>query len=304
MSIKNFVKTWSDKKALKEMSKDDRCSDLYNSLEEILSFFLFKRYKEKETLEKLYDILATPKFVKTMSKVAKDATGDWAPDAAICLVFSEFINVRGKDLDEEIIEKYKKIISKLTAEPLKKIKKSTGLDENTSLALVSVVPSKQIIKDAKYAGRYVQNLEKVLYSAADRFDEDKEYIGINIEEFSHKTLATLLKTLFDKQYKNAILLSIALDKKSIMSNFTNKQLSIWNVFTYYLTEELESMDKDDIKAFLEAYVQARSKDAKENRDAARRVNFAQVLADDNKKIAKAVSKLLDKDKEGIYKKYL
>lgn len=303
MSIKNFVKTWGDKKELKGMSKDDRCSDLYNSIEDIVTFFLFKRYKEKETLEKIYDILATPKFVKTMAKVTKDATGDWAPDPAICLVFSDFIAVRGKDLDEEILEKYKKIISSLTAEPLKKIKKSTGLDEKTALALVSVVPSKQIIKDAKYVGRYVQNLEKVLYAAADRF-EDKEYVGINIEEFSHKTLATLVKTLFEKEYKNAILLSIALDRKAIMANFTNKQLSIWNVFTYYLTEQLEEMDKKEIKEFLEAYVEARSKDAKENRDAARRINFAQIQPEDNKNIAKVVSKLLEKDKEGINKKYL
>lgn len=303
-NIKQFVKTWGNKKELKELSKDDRCDNLYNELENIINFFLFKRYKEKENLEKLYDIFTTSKFIKTMSKVVKDAKGEWAPDAAICLVFSDFIAVRGKDLDEDTIEKYKKIIAALTAGPLKKLKKSTGLNDETALAVVSVLPSREIIKDAKYVGRYVQNLEKALYASADKFNDEKEYIGLNTEEFTDKTLRTLIKTLFQKEYKNAILLAIALDKKSVMTHFTNKQLSVWNVFTYYLTEELEAMDKKEIKEFLDAYVAARAKDAKDNRDAARRVNFSQVLADDNKNIAKVVAKMLEKDKEGINKKYL
>lgn len=303
-NIKQFLKLWGNKKELKELSKDERCNDLYNELENIINFYLYKRYKEKENLEKLYDIFATSKFVKTLSKVVKDAKGDYAPDAAICLVLSDFIAVRGKDLDEEMVEKYKKVITTLTAGPLKKIKKTTGLNDEAALTIVSVIPSKEIVKDKKYVGRYVQSLEKALYASADRFNQEKEYIGLNTEEFSDKTLKTLIKTLFQKEYKNAILLAIALDRKSAMANFTNKQLSVWNVFTYYLTEELEAMDKKEIKDFLDAYVAARAKDAKDNRDAARRINFAQIQSEDNKNIAKVVSKMLEKDKDGLNKKYL
>lgn len=304
MNIKDFLKTWTNKKALKEMSKDERCNDVYQSLDTILNFFLFRRYKEKENLEKLYDVFASPKFVKTLNKVVKDAKGEWAPDASICIVISSFIKVRGQDIDQEIIDKYKKIIKILTKKLLNKLKNIDSINELAAMSIVSVIPSKHILNNKKYAHIYVSNLEKALYSSAILVDSDENFAGLVVEDFTDKTVASLVKLLFEKEYKNAILLAIALDKKIEMANFSNRQLSVWNAFTYYLTEQLESMDKSEIEKFLEAYVEQRSKDAKENKDSARRINFSQLQVEDNKKIVKVVNKLIEKDKQGKYKRYL
>lgn len=303
-NIKEFLKVWNDKKELKEMSKGERCNYVYEQLDEIVQFFLFKRFKEKELLEKLYDVFAMPKFVKTTAKIVKDAKDEYAPDAAICLVISDFINARGKGLDEELVAKYTKVISTLLSPQVKKLSKDTCLNEGAALAVVTTIPSKSIIKNAKYVARYVQNLERTLYALANKFNEDEEYVGIPTEEFNTKTLKTIFKVLFDKEYKNAMLLAIALDRKSIITNFSNKQISLWNVFSDYLLRELEAMDKDDLKEFFTAYVEERAKDAKENKDAARRFNFQQLQDDDCKSIKKVVSKMIEKDKTGKAKKYL
>ena len=303
-NIKDFLKVWNNKKELKEMSKGEKCNYVYEQLDDIVQFFLFKRFKEKELLEKLYDVFEMPKFAKTMVKIVKDAKDEYAPDAAICLIISDFINARGKNLDEEIVAKYTKVISTLLAPQIKKLSKSTCLDESAALAVVTCIPSKTIIKNTKYVARYVQNLERTLYNLANKFNEDDEYVGITTEEFNTKTLKTILKVLFDKKYKNAILLAIALDRKSIISNFSNKQISLWNVFNDYLLRELEAMDKEDIKAFFAAYIEERAKDAKDSKDAARRFNFQQLQDEDCKSIKKVVSKMIEKDKTGKAKKYL
>lgn len=304
MSIKPFLKVWGDKKELKDLDKGERCNHLYNELENIINFFLFKRYKEKENLDAMYDIFTTPKFIKTLNKVVKDAGDEWMPDAAICLVISDFLSLRGNTLDEDMKETYVKIVKTLTETPLKKIKKNTNLTDDVALSIVSVIPSKGIVKDQKYVGRYIQSLEKALYACANVYNEDKEYVGMKMEDFTEKTLKELIKLLFDKEYKNAILMAIALDRRSNMKNFSNNQLSVWNVFTYYLSQEIDSMDKSDIKAFLEIYVDSRSRDYKEGKDSARRINFSQVLADDSEKLHKVISKLIDKDKDEKYKKFL
>lgn len=303
-NIKDFLKVWNDKKELKELSKGERCNYVYEQLDEIVEFFLFKRFKEKEVLEKLYDVLEMPKFVKTLAKIIKDAKDEYAPDAAICLVISDFINARGKKLDEETIAKYTKIISTLLAPQIKKLSKETCLDEGAALAVVTSIPSKNIIKNEKYVGRYVQNLERTLYALANKFNEDEEYVGIDTEAFNTKTLKAIIKVLFNKEYKNAILLAIALDKKSIINNFSNKQISLWNVFNDYLLRELGAMEKDEVKAFFTAYIEERAKDAKDNRDAARRFNFQQLQDEDCKAITKIAAKMIEKDKTGKAKKYL
>lgn len=302
-NIKEFLKVWNDKKQIKEMSKGERCNYVYNELDNIVQFYLFKRFKEKEVLEKLYDVFEMPKFIKTMAKIVKDAKDDYAPDTAICLVITDFINARSKNLEEDEVAKYTKIVSTLLAPQIKKLTKSTCLDEGAALAIVTALPSRSIIKNEKYVGRYVQNLERILYALANKFEDD-EYVGIPTEEFNTKTLKTIIKVLFEKEYKNAILMSIALDRKSIITNFSNKQISLWNVFNDYLLRELEAMDKEELKKFFMTYIEERAKDAKENKDAARRFNFQQLQDEDCKSIKKTVGKIIEKDKTGKAKKYL
>lgn len=303
-NIKEFLKVWLDKKELKEYSKGERCNFVYENLDDIVQFFLFKRFKEKDVLEKLYDVFEMPKFAKTMKKIVKDAKDEYAPDAAICLVFSDFITARGKNLEEGMVEKYKDVISVLLAPQIKKLTKSTCLTSNEALAVVTTIPSKSIIKNPKYVTRYVQGLERTLYNLANKFNENEEYAGIDIESFNTKTLKTIIKVLFDKEYKNAIMLAIALDKKSYITNFTNKQISIWNVFNDYILRELADISKEEIREFFEKYIAEREKDAKENKDGARRFNFQQLQDEDCKTIVKVANKYIEKDKTGKAKKYL
>lgn len=304
-STYEFINLASDEKYLSQMDKEERLNLIYSELDGMIEFYLFKRFKEKDRLNKLFDIFEQPKFIKSLWKIVKDCKEEYAPDAAVCLIITGLISARGNKLSDDVIDKYRKITKRLLESSIKKLTKSTCLREHEAIAIISTQPSKSIIKKGKYVGRYVQSLERELYNLANRFDEDDDsYIGYNTEEFTDKTLKLIIKTLFNKEFKRDILLSIALDKKTIINDFTERQLSVWNVFTHYLLTELCKLDKEEIEKLLMDYVKERNTDAKENRDCARRVNFQQLPEEDYKTVRKVVDKMIKKDKMAICKKFL
>lgn len=298
-NMKEFVKTWSNKKELKNLTKEERIDYMYNSLDDIVDFFLFKRFKEKETISKLYDAMENPKFYKTLKKVIKICQEENTPDASICIVIQDFLTTRKESLVLETLDAYKQIMVKLIEKPVKKISKETSLNAAQALKIVSNIPSKRIVRNAKYVKRYVQTIENNLfYLVTDEKDP------LDVEAFGTSTIRFIVKTLMEKEFQEEVVLSICLDKKSIIENFTEGQFKIWNTFSDYALEYMENMNKEDLVDLLIRYCKEREHDYKEHRDTIRRFNFKELPKEDYKKIYKACKFLIKNDENGKFEKYL
>jgi hypothetical protein len=67
--------------------------------------------------------------------------------------------------------------------------------------------------------------------------------------------------------------------------------------TRFALETIEKQDKKHIHQLIKLYVTRRKNDARNNKDAARRVNMLSGLSADYKNINKIVGKLSDEDKK-------
>lgn len=294
--VKDFIVTWSDKKELKEMSKGERANMLYSQIDELTDFFLFKRMKERENLEKVYQIFESKIFIKTLKKVAKDAVDDYCPNQAFVLMIDDFIKYEvNKKADVEIMSTYADISAKLLKDRVKLLKKATDLPETLCVRILVGSPTQSFIRESRYIGRYVCSVEKEIF---DWVKDDK-----NECKFNDKTVKKIIKTVFDMEsFKQEVLLAIATDRKSILNNASDQQKEIWNYFTMFLLKELNSMDKEELSEFLDKYIKFRKRDEDNNKDSARRIMFSHLLEEDYKSIVKVVSKMIKKDE--LAAKYL
>lgn len=288
--VKDFIGTWSDKKEIKGLSKGERANTLYYQIDELTNFFLFKRMKERDNLEKVYEIFETKIFIKTLKKVVKDAVDDYCPNEAFVLMIDDFIKFevnKGGD-NQELLLQYTDIVNKLLKNRIKVLVKSTALPETLCMRILVGAPNQSFVKDARYIGRYVSSVEKEIFDWVK--DENNEC------KFNEKTVKKIMKCVFDlDSFKKEILLSIATDRKAILNNASDQQKEIWNYFTMYLLKELNSMDKEDIIDFLDKYIKFRKRDEDNGKDTARRIIFSHLLEDDYKSIVKAVNKMIKKD---------
>lgn len=285
MSVKEFLKEWKTKK-VKEMDKDDRTLLLYENIPTIVEFYIKKGHKEQELVNKLFDRMEAKVFAKTLLRILK--TVDETPvDLGMATVIADFLEKRGKNLEEDLNELYTKAIDKILKTRIKKLHKKLGLDKDLLKELLVVVADKDAISDDRYVGIYVQRMTRKLYAIA-----KENELGLN----DTKTIKKLFKSLFHKELLNSIAVNILLERKDMVRSFNENQLAIWNALTNFALDTIEKNKKKEIKELIEYYVVRRAKDAEKGRDSARRIQFAQISEEEYPKIYTVYEKLSEKEK--------
>lgn len=291
MHIKEFLKEWKPKE-LKRMGKDDRTWLLYDAIPSIVEFYVKKSHKMQNELKELFERMEDPKFAKTLKRILKtnDHEDQEPVDYGMATVIAAFMQAKHKDLDEELKDLYADLIDKILKDRIKKVAKKTGLDKDLIKELLVVVADKKHISSENFVGLYVNRMLRKVYLIA---RENEVELGDN------DALRKLFTQLFEKELLNKIAMNILLEKKGAIRNFNDNQKSVWNQFTNFALDVLESNKKKEIREELEYFVMRRVKDAKNNRDEARRVQFGSI-SEDYKKIHASVKKLSEKDQFAQY----
>lgn len=165
----------------------------------------------------------------------------------------------------------------------KSIKKLTkkGIDENIAFDILSVLPTQDLLSRGPFY--YIRMVFAVLY-------EHAKTKTINLEQ-----LSTILKQVVGKNNVSGVITFALLEKKDRLNYLDDAQKALFNTITEYCFTNMEEMESNDIKEIIQSYIQARKKDAEQNRDGNRRYYISSLPAEDYPKIMKVVNKIMTEE---------
>lgn len=292
--MKEFLKGC---KKINKMKTGELAATIYENQDKIVDFYTRKAHLKEsaEIINELYSKMNNEKFVKALNKIRKSDDEEVKLNIGLSVIIAGFIEKKHNDPEtsEEIIEAYTNLISKLLKTRIKEVNKKLNLDNDLIADMLLIVPEKSYIKNHKIVGIYSQKMLRKLYILS----QDKD-IGIN----DIKTIKKLFKRLIGENLYDLIAVNILLEKKEFLKNFNEKQQAIWNLMTNFALDTIESQDKKHIGELIEYYVSRRKRDAKNDRDSARRISLSSIDAEQYPKTAKVISKLVKSNSD--IEKYL
>lgn len=289
MSVKDFIQTWTGNE-LKEMDKEDRMYSIHDDMYDIVEFYVTKGHNRKhaETVNKIYKVLSNEKFISTIEKMTKKKAEYYLiPEMA--LLFSEFVDRRGREIGEENVERYATVVDKLLKPRVKELRSKIDLPKSIVTETLVVLPDKDLVNE-KFIGIYVGKALRKLYILANLLEKEE------LEEIALGDLKKLFKAIFGKENFNTVLRTIALERRDLCNNFNEKQLVMWSKMTELLLLEMNEMKKKSLKNFLYEIIEWRENASKKNMDYLRRVDFTKLQDDEEmEKISKVVCSIIEDD---------
>lgn len=288
--MKDFIKDLH----LKNMDTREVAELIDDYQKDLIEFYVKHgfRVKNANTINDLYLKMMKPKFVKALKLIIKNS--EEGLDNGFVVIINGFIekNYNNEAMPEGLVNDYTKIINKVLKPRIKSISKTVKINEDIIKELLVIVPNKDCVSSEKATGFYSQKMLRKLYILSKDGD-----VGIT----DTKTIRNIFKKLFGKKILDLIAINILLEKKEYMKNFNENQITLWNLFTDFALEIIEEQDKGHITELLDYYCDRRKMEANRNRDAARRISFANVDAERYPKLAKRIKKLKDENKESVVK---
>ena len=248
----------------------------------------------------LYDYLE--KMYSRMEEKLQSNQADYAPSdetkEAYKAAMEEWKELRA------MVEDITKLSAKKTIKKLIKL----GMKEEYAIMIAPHIVPKEFLNKhnvRKYLFRLNQALYKVQKLSIDT-NKDDEYVvrtGVNLAQSDLKVIESIYQLALDGADRETVingLVGVSLEEKSrALDTFTQPQLALYNKISQFVLSVLEgeiifapnikwdklskkelkktkkeySFDKKDFKAFFNAYRVERTKDAKRNRDGARRIQF-------------------------------
>lgn len=280
MSIKNLKRSFK-KKNLKELDKYSRMDIVYDAIPELCEKITEpkKGQKVKEILgnigeDSLVDLLINPKFIKTVKSIVKSE--DYSTDVGFAMVINAVISNYYEELDDETIEELTILITKILKELTKKVAKKTDISKEVVQEFLVILPSIDVLSRPNIISMYTDRMLFKAYSMA----KDDTF------ELNEKQLKKLFTVIAGKDYLVNIATGILLQRKEMITNFTENQLKMWNVATNFALNLLEKSDKSEIERSIKYYNKIVTKFP-----GARRIELSTLLEEDYPKIIKVVSKL-------------
>lgn len=289
MSVKEFIQTWNGKD-IKDYSKEDRMFDVQDNMMDIVEFYVLKGHNKKhaDTVNKLYHVFASERFIKTIEKMTKKKS-EYRLIPELAVVFSDLVDKRSKELGEEKVEFYVGVVDKLLKPRVKEIAEKVQLPKELITETLVVLPDTRLV-DEKYVPIYVNKTLRKIYVLANMLGKE------TIENISTKDLKKLFKQVFGKDNFNDVLLSIATERRDFVRNFNEVQLLMWSKLSDLLLSELLDMKKKSIKNFMYDYIDKREMAVKRNNDFTRRIDFLGLENEEGmEKIYNVAKSIVEKD---------
>lgn len=281
--MKEFLKGL---KKINKMKTGEVAAVIYENQDRLVDFYTKKAHLKESTevINELFDKMSNEKFVKALNKIRKSKDEEVKLNIGMSVIIAGFIEKKHNDenVSEELIESYTDLIGKLLKNRIKEVNKKLELDNDLIADLLLIVPEKSYIKNHKIVGIYSQKMLRKLYILSQEKD-----IGIN----DIKTVKKIFKRIIGENMYDLIAINILLEKKEFLKNFNERQQAIWNLMTNFALDVIESQDKKHIAELIEYYVSRRKRDARNERDAARRISLTAIDAEQYPKTSKVISKM-------------
>lgn len=264
--------------------------DVQDNMMDIVEFYVLKGHNKKhaDTVNKLYHVFASERFIKTIEKMTKKKS-EYRLIPELAVVFSDLVDKRSKELGEEKVEFYVGVVDKLLKPRVKEIAEKVQLPKELITETLVVLPDTRLV-DEKYVPIYVNKALRKLYVLANMLGKE------TIENISTKDLKKLFKQVFGKDNFNDVLLSIATERRDFVRNFNEVQLLMWSKLSDLLLSELLDMKKKSIKNFMYDYIDKREMAVKRNNDFARRIDFLGLENEEGmEKIYNVAKSIVEKD---------
>jgi hypothetical protein len=273
-----YRKIFATPTSYKDFEKDVVKDCLEKELPSILRDFE-ESYKSGDYSEPLRYVLGNKRFIKTLKKNIEK----FEDTSLITLMLSEqLLKNRFVCSDEEIKTSYEEVFFCIMAKKFQKFMEKFELDEKVAKELFINVCNYDKIRPAHIHQR-VLNVLAVLYN---RVDKCKDPIEI-------------FKRIF-RDYQFDALIGILLESRANQNCLTPEAKEIWSKFTNFALDDIESMDKDDIKRFLNIFIKC-LKSLQKHGEHLPRISLLNNISGDFEKINKAVRKLIEDDESN--KKY-
>jgi hypothetical protein len=288
-------------KNFNELDKDDRAFFLYDNAQDISEFYIKKGHKAQKEVAELFKRFENPKVAKGIKRILK--TQDEYPlPVSLATVIADFLEKSHQNLDEEVVSLYgesiDKILKKRIKKVVKKVRKETEVEIDTDLLkdILVVVPEPEAISNPRFVGIYVNRILRKLYTIA-------KTNSLGLEDV--ETVRALFTEVFGVDVINDVAVNVLLERREKIAHFNETQKAVWNLMTNFALDVLESNKKKELKELVAYYAERRAKDDQNQRDAARRIQFAQVSKEDYPKLHKVAAKLSEDENFGkALSKYL
>lgn len=289
--VKEFIKSMK----MKDMKASELAYLIDENQKDLIDFYVKEghRVKNADVVNKLYEKMLNPKFVKALKKIIKNEESNGL-DAGFVVIINGFIekNYKNENMNDDLIASYSEIINKVLKGRIKKVNKKVNIDPDIIKELLVIVPDVGYVSDEKFTGIYSQRMLRKLYVIS----SEKE-IGLT----KTKEIKKLFKALLGEKVLDLIAINILLEKKEYMKNFNDNQIAIWNLFTDFALELINNEDKKHIVELLEYYCNRRRADANKDRDAARRISLVNIDEEKYPNLAKGIKKFVKNGKESLTK---
>ena len=238
--------------------------------------------------------MATEKFAKALTKIIKSDELNLDPWFAV--IISGFITYchhlsEENKVDEDIVDAYRVVITKLLKKDVKKVLKKYDVAEDEVYNMLIELPSVEHIDEPKFVIPFAQRIFRQIYAKAREEGTT----------FDSKTLRKVVRDVYGKEYVEYFSLAALLEKKDNIKQFNEKQLSAWSMVTDFALDYIEKQKKDDIKDIVLKYAERRKSDAKREKGVvtARRLEFSSINTEDYPKLRSVTDKLKDSKKNNL-----
>lgn len=267
----------------------------------------------------LYDYLE--KMYSRMEEKLQSNQADYAPSDETKEAYKNAMD-EWKEL-RVMVEDITKVSAKKTIKKLIKL----GMKEEYAIIIAPHIVPKEFLNKhnvRKYLFRLNQALYKVQKLSIET-NKDDEFIvktGVNLAQSDLKVIASIYQLALDGADRDTVingLVGVALEKKSrALDTFTAPQLALYNKISQFVLAVLEgeiifapnikwdklskkelkkakkeyAFDKKAFKQFFNSYRIERTKDAKRNRDGARRIQFDSLNPEEYEMTVKYYNKYL------------
>lgn len=304
MTLKKHKKHYGEYFDSKKDLKRDYFDSLITNLPDTIDWLLRNKHKPQEKVQEIKNMCYAkfggadgPEFNKYILKMIDKYGVDDIPNLEyLPIILSELIKeilryneqqeAMGEDSAKDIVKSPDDLYELMNTILKKRLKKAEkkGIPSAAAFDLLTVMP----VKDAtKYSAFFrVKGVFDIMYLHA---AQDSIPFELTV------------KFLFDKtDYKYVIGYALQ-ERKDKYKTFNETQKKLFNDITSWCFNELEDMDKDDIRKILNDYIRVRKRDASQGKDSNRRYYISSLPDKDYPSIMKVVSELLRNEEN---KKYL